>query len=383
MAFPVNRIITVNEFIQAGGLGFVNFGKTTVMALNAELQGGQTWPVKTFKTFNNITELATYFAETTETYKLASRWFSNRGGQLYVYMRDETNDSVITSANDARGKKWFYNILFTKEVYASESDVLALADWADSNKAYFWMASDDPNVADDSKSDDIASKLLAKGNRHIAVGYRQAATIATDSSQIYFMAGLAAEFAKVNYSGLDTSITGEFKSIIGAVAEDLTPTEITALENKKVVMYTITEEGDQRDVGVVLNSWSMSSYGEFIDDVINVDALSSALRVTCYNVFRKNKKVQLTPKGQAQQIGAADALFKQYFDNGVLGAGNIENPVTTESEFAEFGYKIYTKPEDILQINDADKRKRKMYPINARVNLARAGHSLVIDMTVQ
>lgn len=381
--FPVNKIVQVNEFIQAGGLGFVNFGKTCVFALSAELTGGTNWPLKTFKTFKNTTEVNAYFAETTETYKLANRWFANKGGELFMYLRDESNDSVVTSANDARGKKWFFNNLWTKDVTSVEADVIALADWSDSNKSFFWMASDDPKVSNENDATDIASKILAKGNRHVAIGYRQASTIATDSSQIYFMAGLAAEFAKVNYSGLQTAITGEFKSIIGAYAEDLSPSEITGLEKKKVVMYTITEEGDQVDTGVTLNTWTMSSYGEFIDDVINVDAMSSGLRVVCYNTFRKNKKVQLTPRGQAQQIGAADALFKQYFDNGVLGAGLIENPVTGEMEYAEFGYIIYTQPEDILKLNDADKRKRKMYPINARVNLARAGHSLVIDMTVQ
>ncbi|AUR83651.1 hypothetical protein NVP1038O_41 [Vibrio phage 1.038.O._10N.286.51.C2] len=381
--FPVNKIVQVNEFIQAGGLGFVNFGKTCVFALSAELTGGTQWPVKTFKTFNTTAELGAYFAETTETYKLASRWFANKGGELYLYLRDEANDSVTTSANDARGKKWFYNNLWTKDVTSVEGDVILLADWSDANKSFFWMASDNPDVADENKSDDIASVIIAKGNRHVAIGYRQAESVTTDSSQIYFMAGLAAEFAKVNYSGLQTAITGEFKSIIGAIAEDLSPSEITGLEKKKVVMYTITEEGDQVDMGVTLNTWTMSSYGEFIDDVINVDAMSSGLRVTCYNTFRKNKKVQLTPRGQAQQIGAADALLKQYFDNGVLGAGLLENPVTGEMEYAEFGYIIYTKPEDILKLNDADKRQRKMYPINAKVNLARAGHSLVIDLTVQ
>ena len=49
--FPVNKIVQVNEFIQAAGLGFVNFGKTTVFGLSAELTGGTNWPVKEFKTF--------------------------------------------------------------------------------------------------------------------------------------------------------------------------------------------------------------------------------------------------------------------------------------------------------------------------------------------
>lgn len=80
--FPVNKIVQVNEFIQAGGLGFVNFGKTTVFGLSAELTQAVEWPVKTFKTFYNTSDVSAYFAETTETYKLASRWFANKGGEL-------------------------------------------------------------------------------------------------------------------------------------------------------------------------------------------------------------------------------------------------------------------------------------------------------------
>lgn len=383
MAYPVDKIVKVNEYIQAGGLGFVNFGKATVMALSAELQGGKVWPVKTFKTFTKTDEVGEYFATSTETYKLATRWFAAGGGDLMFYLRDESNDSAVTSANDARGKQWFYHTFWTKDVFSVDADVLALADWGDANKAYQWFGTDDPDVADPNKSDDIASKLLAKGNRHVSVGYRQATTTATDSSQIYCMAGLAAQFSKVNYSGLATAITGEFKSISGVIGEDLSPTEIPSLEAKKVVMFAKVVEGDQSDASVTLNTWSMSSYGEFIDDVINVDAFSSAMRVNLYNVFRAKKKVPMTPHGQAQMISEAENTARAYYDNGALGAGLLSHPVTGEEEYAEFGYKVYTKPEDILTIAEADKRKRKMAAINMRANLARAGHSIVVDLTVE
>ncbi|AUR84337.1 hypothetical protein NVP1054O_33 [Vibrio phage 1.054.O._10N.261.52.A1] len=381
--FPVNKIVQVNEFFVPGGLGFVNFGIAMEFGLSAELTGGTQWPVNTYKSFFSLNDVGQYYSETTETYKLASRWFANKGKELFIFLRDEGNDSPVTSATKARGLKWFYHQLWTKDVTDVEADAILLADWGDSNGSYLWLASDSPDVGDPNKTDDIASVLLSKGNRRIAIGYRQAGTIATDSSQIYFMAALAAETSKVNYSGLQTAIDTDFKSLIGVIAEDLSPSEITALEAKKVTMYTITEEGNQRDVGVVLNSWSMSPYNETPADVIDADAMSSGLRVTSYNVFRRNKKTQMTPRGQAQCIGAADLLLKSYFDNGVLGAGMIENPITGEMEYAEFGYFIYTKPEDILKQNPADRKDREMYPLNARVNRSLSGRSLTLDLNIQ
>lgn len=381
--FPVNKIVKVNESFVPGGLGFVNFGIAMEFGLSAELTAAVQWPVNTYKSFFDLTGVGQYYAETTETYKLASRWFANKGKELFIFLRDESNDSPVASANKSRGLKWFYHQLWTKDVTQVESDAMLLADWGDANGSYLWLATDDPDVGDPNKTDDIASNLLAKGNRHITIGYRQAESITKDSSQIYFMAALAAETSKVNYSGIQTAIDTDFKSLIGVIAEDLSPSEITALEAKKVTMYTITEEGNQRDVGVVLNSWSMSPYGETPADVVDADAMSSGLRVTNYNVFRRNKKTQMTPKGQAQCIGAANALLKSYFDNGVLGAGMIENPITGEMEYAEFGYFIYTKPEDILKQNPADRKGREMYPLNARANRSLSGRSLTIDLSIQ
>jgi len=381
--YPVSKIIKVNEFFVPGGMGFVNFGIAMEFGLSAELTGGTQWTLNTYKAFNALTDVQAYFAETTETYKLASRWFANKGQQLLIFLRDESNDSAATSAGKARGLTWFYHQLWTKDVTSVESDVIALADWGDANGSFFWMATDNPDAGDPNKDTDIISKMLNKGNRHIAIGYRQAETIATDDSQIYFMAALAAEMSKVNYSGIQTAIDTDFKSLLGVIAEDLTPTEITALENKKGTMYTITEEGNQKDRGVVLGSWSMSPYGETPADVVDADALSSGLRVVSYNVFRKAKKVGMTPRGQASCIGAADAFLKSFYDNGVLGAGMIENPLTGEDEYCEFGYKIYTKPEDILKLNDADRKDRKMYPLSIRVNRSLSGRSLTIDLTIQ
>ena len=381
--FPVDKIVKVNEYIQAGGLGFVNFGKAMAFVLSDELNSSSDWDKKTIKIFSTIDDAVEYFADTTQSYMLISRWFAAGGGDLSVYLRDENNDSVTTSATDARGKNWFYSHFWTKEVTESQSNLMSLADWSDANKCYLWAATSEPDVADPNKSDDIASNMLARGNRHFSLGYRQAETVIKDPSQIYFMTGLAVEFSKVNYAGLQTAITGEFKSIVGAISENLSPSEITALEKKKVVMYVTTVEGDQTDHGVVLNSWSMSSKNEHMDDVMNVDAMASGLRVSVYNEFKKSRRVGLTPRGQAQMIGAGDALLKTYYDNGVLGAGEIPNPLTGEMEYCEFGYKIYTVPEDALRISSANEVVRKLYPINTRVNLGRAGHSLVFDLTIQ
>lgn len=383
MAYPVSKIVKINTFIEAGGLGFVDFGISCGMALSAELIGGKTWPVKTFKTMSGTTDLSEYFAETTETYRMLTRWWAAGGGDVLVYLRDESNDSVINSANDAYDKKWFFHHMWTKDAFTVESDALALGDWGDANGVYEWLATDDPKAADTSDTTSIAYKLLQKGNRFVSVGYRDATSMTTDASQIYCMNGLAALFSKVNYSGLRTAITGDFKSVNGVIGEDLTTTVYNGLEERKLTFFTQIVEGNQVDNSVSRNSWSMSSNGEFADDVINVAALESYLRVGLYNVFRKNKAVQLTQKGQQLQLTEASNIAKGFYDNGVLGSGMIPHPETGELEYCEYGYKIYTKAEDILKLADADKRKRKMYPINMRVNLARAGHSIVVDLTVQ
>lgn len=383
MGYPLDNIVKINEFIQAGGLGNVDFGKTALMALSAELQGGKQFDKKTWKVFSTSSDLIEYFADTTETYKAASRWFAAGGSDLMVYLRDESNDSAVTSAADAKNKKWFYGMVFTKDVTNTESDVIALADWCDANKSYLYMASDNPDVADPSKNTDIASVMLAKGNRRIAIGYRDSATTAKDSSQIYFMIAIAALLSKVNFSGVATVTSPFLKALNGVIGEELTTTAYTALEDKKVTFCTNIEEGDQVDYSKVVNPWSMSSKNETIMDVYNTDALVSYLKVAEYNEMQKTKLFGISLQGMNRAIITAETMLSQFFTNGALAAGYVIDPITGESVYCEKGYYVVTKPEDVFKLSDADKKERKLYPLNIIVIRQLEAFQVTIDLTIQ
>src|SRR5690606_7580756 len=112
--------------------------------------------------------------------------------------------------------------------------------------------------------------LKSKGNRHAFVGYVPANAIATDPSQAYAMVQLAAAFHKFRADGFRTAITGEYQVLPGVIGSSLSTTAYNALKAKNCVFFTQIELQGAVDASRVINSKSMSSYGEFMDDVINL-----------------------------------------------------------------------------------------------------------------
>ena len=151
------------------------------------------------------------------------------------------------------------------------------------------------------------------------------------------------------------------------------------LDTKKAVFYTVVDLQGSNDVGRVINSWSHSSFGEYIDDVVNLDAFVNDLRVTLYNATaNQTTKLAQTPPGQAVLISAAKETAERYIANGYLGPRNWTNPDTGLDEYV-IGYQILTKPEDILDLSDADRADRKSAPI--RICIFRAGAIHAVDVT--
>ena len=381
MADIIEDIVKINVTTQAQGLGSVNFGIPCFFVLPTDLNDGIAFEAGTMRVASTIRDVAELFRTDSHSYLMASRWFAAAGVGGFMYMREDTTDPVA-DATDARSQNFFYHTFFTSEAFADHEKALALADWADANTAYMWIGMSEADAYDSENETNLLAKLFAKGNRHVSVAPRLASTLQTDPSQIYAIYGEAALFSRVNYQGIKTAITAEHKSIAGVIGENLNNTQYKAVKQKKGTMFTRIEVGDQVDSSVSINTWSMSSAGEFADDVINTDALASAFQIAAYNLFRRVKKVELTPSGQALQIAEAEKICRQFYTNGVLGAGYILNPLTQEREFCEYGYKIYTQPEDILDISSALKAKREMVPINLRVNFSRAGHSITYDITI-
>lgn len=377
MSYDASNIINIVTRISPQGLSFANFSIAMLFAPEGELPGG--FAFNTYRVYGSMADLSVDFADTTETYKAAQRYMAMipTPREIRVWGRKSVTapvESIITTLNTAANETWWYFTLFTDDVYNTEADTLLIADWLDANIRFGLNCSTAANIRDPGSVVDIATQLTTKGNRHISTFSH-----ATDP---YAGHALMAWFSSVNFSIPGSVITGEFKKLPGVVAEDLTATEYAAMrqDTKKAVFYTNVDLQGSNDAGRVINSWSHSAYGEYIDDIINLDAFVNFLRVNIYNaVANQTTKLPQTSPGQAVLIAAAKEICELYISNGYLGERVWLNPDNGQNEYTR-GYEILTKPEDILTITTSERNNRKSAPLQIRVFRAGAIHA--VDITV-
>lgn len=375
MSYPIENIIPIRTRISPAGLNTANFASAMLFAKNADLPVGFTKNTK--RVYFSLKSLAQDFATTTETYKAGAKWLDSTPAvpSLTVWATDDTDATVTATLTKAFDANWWYWTFFTADVLAVSASVLAIAAFCEDNNIMF--VNDQTGafataIRNPALTNDIASQLNTLGYRHVFTP-----THATDA---YAGFALAKHFAVVNYSADNSTITGEFKKSPGVAAEDLTDTAYSTMQTKKTPFYSLLDLQGSTDAGRWLNTWTHSTYGEYIDDVVNLDAFINSLRVGLYNALaNQTTKLAQTPVGQAVLIGAAKRVCEQYIRNNYLGPRNYTNPDTGLEDYTA-GYEILTQPEDILDLSDADRAARKSAPIRIRVFKAGAIH--IVDVTV-
>lgn len=379
MAYDVSQIIPITARIVPNGIATANFAEALMFAPQTELPVG--FLPDTYRTYTTLTALSVDFPDTTETYKAMERWLGGTPATRKVKVWGAaTADATITATlNKARNVLWWYWSFFTADVYADATKVGLIASWHDTAEAYFMNCQTGTSATDirvPATTTDIASVLTTSGYRHT--------TTEAHATDPYAGIALCKHFAAVNYSAANSTITGEFKKSPGVAAEDLTDTAYDAmkLDTKKCAFYSLVELQGSNDVGRWLNTWSHSSYGEWMDDVVNLDAFVNGLKVALYNAAAGQvTKLAQTPVGQAVLIGAARGICEQYITNNYLGPRNYTDPDDGLEKYT-VGYEILTKPEDILDLSDADRDARKSAAIRIRIFRAGAIHSVPVDIDI-
>ncbi|WP_448693591.1 DUF3383 family protein [Pseudomonas rhizophila] len=379
MSYPATNIIRINARISPAGLGNANFASAMLFAPETELPVG--FAVDTYRTYFSLVALSEDFADTTETYKAAQRWLGGTPAtrELKVWGAATLDATRAATLNKARNMLWWYWTMWTAPILAVKADVLAIAQWCEDNTSMFidnQTGASATEIRDPADVDDIATQLTTAGFRHVYT-----AAHATDA---YAGSALAKHFAAVNYSADRSTITGEFKKSPGVPAESLDGTAYTAMQSaaKKAVFYTVVDNQGSIDSGRWLNTTTHSTYGEFIDDVVNLDACVNFLTTALYNaVANQTTKLAQTPVGQAVLIGAARATMQQFVSNGYLGPRNYIDPDDGLEKYTA-GFEILTQPEDILDLSEADRNARKSSPLRIRLFRAGAIHIVDVDLDV-
>ncbi|MGN8278158.1 DUF3383 family protein [Pseudomonas sp. SMN5] len=329
----------------------------------------------TYRDYGSAAAVAVDFDIASDPYKAALAWFSAlpKPKTLRIYLRVEEH-TPVQSFNDAINKRiWFYWFEFETAIRAVDADVLALAEAADAAGKFFAYTTNQATVRDPAVTTDIVSKAVVQGSRRLF--------IASHATELYEGFEIAAVFSRVNFNAANSTITGEFKKLPGIDAEDLTQTAYSAMKQKGAVFYTVVETGGEKDMGRVINSKTTSTFGEYIDDVFNLDAFVNYLTINLYNALTKvPTKLRQTAAGQQVLIDAASQIGERFIDNGYLGERFYPSDETGEQVLSR-GYEVLTKAEDIRNITDAERADRQAAPIIMR--LFRAGAIHAVDVTVQ
>lgn len=376
MSYDASNIINIVTRISPQGLSFANF--SIAMLFSPEAEKPAAMLVNTFRVYASLSDLSVDFANTTETYKAAQRYLAMipTPREIRVFARSDITDAdtIVTTLDIAANLTWWYWTMFTDDVYNVDASMLLVSDWLDANIRYSFNCSTAQDIRDIADATDIATQLTTKGTRHI--------TTFSHATDPYAGHALIAWFSSVNYSIPGSTITGEFKKLPGVVAEDLTATEYASmkLDTKKAAFYTVVDLQGSSDAGRVINSWSHSAFGEYIDDIINLDAFVNNLRVSLFNATANQPtKLPQTPPAQAVLLAAAKETGERYIANGYLGPREWTNPDNGLDELT-LGYEILTKAEDILTISDPDRADRKSAPV--RIRIFRSGAIHAVDVTV-
>lgn len=379
MSYSVDNIIPITTFISSAGLANANFASAVLFSPAAETP--EDFTADTYRTYTSLRALSQDFGTGTETYLAASKWL---GGiptmrKLVVWSTAADDANTVATLNKAANSIWWYWSFFTKPVYADVAQVLAIASWHDNQERAFVNCQTGAAVTairTEATTTDIASQLTTQGVRHTFTFAH-----ATDP---YAGIALCKWFAAVNYTGTNTTITGEFKTLAGVASESLKDTEYAAMvkDTKKAVFYTDVELQGSTDTGRTINTFTHSAYDEYIDDIVNLDAFVNSLKVNLYNALAgSTTKLAQTPVGQSVLIGAARAMCEQYVKNNYLGERNYTDPDDGVYKYVP-GYQILTKPEDILDLSDADRSARKAALIQIRIFRAGAIHQAPVEVTV-
>jgi len=375
MPYPAESIINVTTNIRAAGLGTANFGAGMVFA-DFDSSTDATFAEGSYRDYGGASAVAANFSIASDPYLAALAWFSAvpKPRSLRIYLRQE-NDSPVESMNDAINKRiWFYWYEFETTIRANDADVLALIVAGDAAGKFYAGTTNQAAVRDPSLSTDIVSKAKLQGSRR--------AFLLSHATAPYAGFELGAVFSRVNFNAANSTITGEFKKLPGITAEDLTITAYSAMKEKGAPFYTVVETGGQEDDGRVINSKSTSSYGEFIDDVFNLDGFVNTLTVNVYNALANAKKLGQTPDGQQVLIDAASQVGQRYIDNGYLGPRTYTDDETGEEKLSD-GWLMLSKADDILGILESERSGRFSAPIRMRVFRAGAIHAVDITVDVE
>jgi len=295
------------------------------------------------------------------------------GCQINITSIGETPLVAIQACRAANFQWWG-----CMSVTAVTADHVAIAAWIQTATPvgfYFYSTSDNSALA--GTAGNVFSVMKAASYNRV-LGIYSTTQGGAFPNNTYAAAAVMGAAMGLNTGLANSAYTLKFKQLVGVTVEPLTLTSIGVIEGNNgniylsyANVYTFMEQG-------------VTPSGQFFDEIINLDMLSSNIQFNIMNLLTENPKIPQNNAGQTQLIHAVNQACEAARVIGFLGPG-VWTGVTilnlSEGENLPNGYIVQSPPYS--QQSTSDRQARKSMPIYAAILEAGAVHSVLIGVFVQ
>ena len=329
------------------------------------------------------------FKDDSAEYKAAKLYFSatETPTKLYVGTKYSTDTDLLTAARACRSANSEWYVLIP--LGASDSDIMALADWVESAQpstllAYTTNASVNLSPHDNSSGTDadtdtegIFKKLKAKGYRRSFGQYcNQSDTPDAVAATIGYAMG-------ANDGTINSAYTLAYKHLPGVTPDDLTENQVA------YVAGTEESTGNNGNVYVNRNDYynvlqqGRMADGTPFDEIIYLDMLMDRITLNVMDLLYKARKIPDTDPGVTQIMNVVNNACDQFVNIGYIAPGVWKDGDILKLKYGDTLAKGYlVQAESVNNQSQADRENRLSPPIYVSIKLAGAIEYITIPIKV-
>lgn len=293
---------------------------------------------------------------------------SSSGSYIANGIGAETALAAATLFDSNYGQTWY--ALNIPE--AVDADHIAVAGYIEgsNNKHLYGVSTQEAGVISSVSTTDIAYLLKQLLYKRTITQY--------SSNSAYSVCSLFGRALTVNYNGNSTVICLMFKQEPGIVAENLTISQVNALESKNCNVFV-----EYNNNTAIIEKGQVAS-GDFIDVITGTDWLAITIQTAIYNLlYTSATKIPQTDAGNHLIAVTMESVLIQAVANGLLAPGVWDANGFGQLSYGDFlpkGFYVYAPP--IASQLQADREARKSVPFQIAAKLAGAVQSVNVALNV-
>ena len=215
-----------------------------------------------------------------------------------------------------------------------------VAQWANANKKIFMNTANSLSVLNSSLRTDVIATMMDR----VSSGF--VLSIFSKNPAQYPGSSVFGRAASVNFNGINSTITLNLKQMPGIAVEDLSPTELATLRDKRgsaVVRIGKTAQG--------FTEGRMSN-GSWLDTTHGLLWLENRCETDMFNLlYQTNTKIPFTQAGINSTAARLDQSLRAAVNNGLAGPGYLP-----DGTYLPEGYRIFAAPLGSVPSGDKGNR---------------------------